>query len=358
MSNAAFGRFWHILLPPMLQSPRYDRGQLVAILANGILYLWVIVIGLSIALTPEMELAGDKLRYENTFYSITLGRTLDEFNRDILFYAWMRFVAFFTRNPTVFFLLTAFVYIGGYVLTFKRIGKAQWSVLMIAAVFGIGFFAYGCNTLRAGMAYSLLLVGISVFPTRKDLGALLACLSFFTHHSMVIPICALIIAFFYKNTRIIFAGWIVLLVISIIFGNTMQEVLAKFFEDAEDQRMALYALGQSDTYKQWFRVDFLIYGFVPIALGLYYRFRKRFDDPFYVWILIIANGFWLLMIRAIYTDRFAYLSWGLMPIVLFYPLIRKRFWANQNLIIVGGLFLILSLNLALTSRELFRTLYQ
>jgi len=352
-----FGVFF---LLPMLRSPRYDCGQLVVVPASGIMYLWLIAVGLSIALTPEFLMGGDKMVYQNAFYSLASGRTtLDSISRDVLFYAWMRFVSFFTSNPTVFFLMTTAVYVSGYVLAFKRIGKTSWSVLMVAAVFGVGFFAYGDNTLRAGMAYSLLLVGISMSPTQKIPAILLAVCSFFIHHSMVIPICALIVALFYKNTKIIFAGWLVLLGIAIVFGNTTQEFLAGLFENAEDQRMTSYALGESDVYKQGFRTDFLIYGFVPIALGFYYRFRKHFEDPFYVWILntyIITNGFWLLMIRAVFTDRFAYLSWGLSPIVLFYPLLKKRIWANQSVCIVGGLVLILLLNLILAFRNFFTNL--
>ena len=341
----------------MLRPPIYKQGEIVIAPPNGLIYLWMFFVALVVALTPEATMGGDKIIYTNTFHEISSGySSWYDFNKDILFYGWMRLVSVFTKNPTVFFVLTAVIYIGGYVFALKRIGREYWSVLMVAAVFGLSFFAYGDNTLRAGMAYSLLLVGISLFPNRKLWAVSLACFSFFIHHSMIIPISALVIACFYRNTKIIFSGWLALLVVAICFGSATQEFLARFFENAEDQRMASYALGESSLYKQGFRWDFLIYGFVPIVLGIYYRYKKRFEDPFYVWILntyIIANGFWLLMIRAVFTDRFAYLSWGLMPIVLFYPLLKRRIWPNQNFCIVGGLILILLLNLILAFRNLF-----
>lgn len=39
---------------------------------------------------------------------------------------------------------------------------------------------------------------------------------------------------------------------------------------------------------------------------------------------IIANSVWLLVIGAFFTDRFAYLSWCLSPILLMLPLCRAR----------------------------------
>lgn len=349
--------FGCVFLIPMLRVPSYKPGNMVTCPPNGMIYLWLVAVVLAIALTPEETMGGDKINYTNTFYAISSGRSVwNEFDKDVLFYGWVHINALFTKNPTFFFILTAFVYVGGYINGFKRINRDHWCVLVVAAVFGLGFFAYGDNTLRAGMAYSLLLIGISLFYQKKVFSIVFAVIAILVHHSMVIPVSALAIAYFYKNTKIIFFGWLVLLGVALVFGNATQEFLAQFFENWEDQRMASYALGSSDVYRQGFRWDFLIYGFVPIALGLYYRYRKHFEDPFYVWILnsyIIANGFWLLMIRAPFTDRFAYLSWALMPIVLFYPLLKRRIWGNQNLCIVGGLILILLINLSLAFRNLF-----
>ena len=349
-------------LVSLLRMPNYERNQLVVCPPSAAIFLWLVAAILAIALTPEEALRGDKLNYTNSFYAIAYGLSdWKDASRDVLFYGWIRLVSLFSTNPTIFFLLTATVYVGGIAIALMRIERRYWTVMMIATVFGIGFFANGDNILRAGMAYSILLVGVSFFPTQKIVAILLAAVAFNIHNSMIIPISALVISCFYKNTKIIFAGWLILLAISIVFGNTTQTVLARFFEDAEDQRLTSYALGQHSDYKQGFRIDFLIYSFVPIALGLYYRFQKHFNDSFYVWVFnayIVANGFWLLMIRAMFTDRFAYLSWGLMPIVLFYPLLKSRIWANQHFYIFGGLFLILLLTLILASRSLFEFLYQ
>ena len=40
--------------------------------------------------------------------------------------------------------------------------------------------------------------------------------------------------------------------------------------------------------------------------------------------------FWIIVINASFSNRFAYLSWFLYPIVLSYPLLRMSIWKNQG----------------------------
>ena len=45
---------------------------------------------------------------------------------------------------------------------------------------------------------------------------------------------------------------------------------------------------------------------------------------------ILANSFWIMVIRASYSNRFAYLSWFLYPLVFAYPLSRMNIWEKQE----------------------------
>ena len=61
--------------------------------------------------------------------------------------------------------------------------------------------------------------------------------------------------------------------------------------------------------------------------------RRKFKDEYYQWIFntfLVCNSFWILIIRAPYSNRFAQISWFIMPIVLIYPFMRKRFWINHE----------------------------
>ena len=85
--------------------------------------------------------------------------------------------------------------------------------------------------------------------------------------------------------------------------------------------------------KTGFRWDFLLYSFMPILLGWYVIFKKKVINSTYQLLLgtyIFANAFWIMVIRAEFSNRFAYLSWFLYPIVLAYPLLKFKLWPKTQ----------------------------
>ena len=72
---------------------------------------------------------------------------------------------------------------------------------------------------------------------------------------------------------------------------------------------------------------------MPIALGYYSIVKKRITDNWYSVLLstyCFANAFWVIFIRAAFSNRFAYLSWFLYPVLIAYPLFMLRIWHNQD----------------------------
>ncbi|GGD40959.1 hypothetical protein GCM10011361_05140 [Muriicola marianensis] len=120
---------------------------------------------------------------------------------------------------------------------------------------------------------------------------------------------------------------------SLAFGGVWENLFASL--GFGDERLASYLTTRAQEGKfssTGFRFDFLFYGAAPIALAYYYKFKKGFEDPIYNRILntyLIANAFWILIIRANFSNRFAYLSWFLMAIVITYPLLKKHFINKQ-----------------------------
>lgn len=45
---------------------------------------------------------------------------------------------------------------------------------------------------------------------------------------------------------------------------------------------------------------------------------------------LLANAFWVMLIRANFSNRFAYLSWFLYPILMAYGVIRLHLWEDQD----------------------------
>ena len=72
---------------------------------------------------------------------------------------------------------------------------------------------------------------------------------------------------------------------------------------------------------------------MPIVLGYYVVIKRGIQDRTYTILLntyTLANAFWVMVIRANYSNRFAYLSWFMYPIVLAYPLLRLDVWGDMQ----------------------------
>ena len=84
---------------------------------------------------------------------------------------------------------------------------------------------------------------------------------------------------------------------------------------------------------QVFRWDFLLYSVMPIWLGWYVIIKSKN----YIMIILIVVAlliycrmlFGIMLIRASFSNRFAYLSWFMYPIVLAYLLLILPVWRLQ-----------------------------
>ena len=87
-----------------------------------------------------------------------------------------------------------------------------------------------------------------------------------------------------------------------------------------------YLTAVETHYNVGFRIDFVLYSCLPIIIGYIYQNRLHYKNEFYSLIhstYIIANAFWVLVIRANFSDRFAYLSWFMYALVMMYPLLEN-----------------------------------
>src|SRR5690606_2663239 len=84
-----------------------------------------------------------------------------------------------------------------------------------------------------------------------------------------------------------------------------------------------------------FRWDFVLYGALPIAVGAFFIYGKKRFDAFYLKLFctyVITNAVWLLLITLPFSNRFAYLSWGIMGLVIAYPLIKWKVFKQQQVV--------------------------
>lgn len=284
---------------------------------------------LIIAFSPT-DLWSDKYAYLRQFNSITYSDLLDF--KDIGWGYYNYLVKIITGSSVAFFLITAIVYLLGYYIFAKKFISAQYHfIFLYACIISMSFFAYGINTIRAGFALSLFLIGITKHKN-KLVFLLWGLAAVSMHKSIILPFLAFILTGFYDKPIVFFRFWCIALILSFINVSFIYE----FFQSnlgSFDERSSYLDINAETHYKTGFRVDFILYSFVPILFGLYYILKLKIRDIIYSRLFssyLIVNAIWLLVIRMNFTDRFAYLSWFLIPFIILYPLITYRLALNQR----------------------------
>ncbi|QLE02800.1 EpsG family protein [Galbibacter sp. BG1] len=291
----------------------------------------------------------DMTTYAYMFYRETVGSPID-MGSDYAFTLLLKFSAFIT-NVNGFFFICACLYVIPLVLACRKLFKHFWIYCFIALVASFSFYTYGVNGIRNGMATSIFILGIAFYkkPVVSAIFIVIAC-SF--HQSMYLPTAAYIATYFLKNPKLYLIGWMVAIPLSLVFGSLFITLFTSL--GFADDRLNQYLLSEADKEafsSTGFRWDFLIYSATGTFAGWYFIFKQKFTDTLYHRIygtFLIANAFWILVIKANFSNRFAYLSWFLLALVIFYPFLKKKFFHYQHQVFGIVLLLYFSFTYVLT----------
>lgn len=226
------------------------------------------------------------------------------------------------------FVAIALIYVGNYLLAAKKLVRHNVYWLFIGVVLSFGFVSYGLNTLRAGLALSFLVLGLSRYPSLWRM-AVFMFIAYTIHHSTIIPSLMIVISYFYNRTRYFYYLWFLAVPLSLFAGGYFNVLFATF---SDDSRVG-YLTNTDTHYNIGFRIDFVIFSVAPLIVGAYYIFKRKLTDPFYHMLYnayVLTNIFWVLVIRSNFSDRFAYLSWFMLPFVLLYPLLKHDMKLNVS----------------------------
>lgn len=260
-------------------------------------------------------------------------------DKDVVFHMFMKFCSTFLPIHG-FFLLCAFIYIYPMYRVSKVFFKEYWfySFLMLAISFS--FWTYGVNGIRNGMATSLFLMAISYQHNKVAQISFFVLASLF-HKTLLLPIFAYIATTFYNKPKVYLMGWLAAIPLSIALGGFWESLFASL--GFADNRLGGYLTGGGEGMgKTGFRYDFLLYSAFAVFAGWYFILKRKFEDEVYQKIFnvyVIANAFWILVIRANFSNRFAYLSWFLMAIVIVYPFLKRKFYKNHHVMLGRVVFL-------------------
>jgi len=290
-----------------------------------------------IGLRPLNYRFGDMIIYERQFNSYAAGVPL-LIEKDALF-EYFKYGVAQVASSTVFFFLCAVLYVVPLYLASKKFFQDYWFYGFFMIIASFSFWTYGTNGIRNGIASSLFLYGLS--KDRKFVVLTILFASTFIHKSMLLPLVGYIATLVYSNSKPYFYLWLVCIPLSLALGG----FFTNFFMNIgiiEEKAVESYLgdfnqASEGVELKVGFRWDFLVYSAFGILAGWYYVFRRKYQDKLYLQLLnvyLFCNAFWVLVIRANYSNRLAYLSWFMLGIIIIYPLVKSKFFENQHQVIV------------------------
>lgn len=290
-------------------------------------------------LRPISSQFGDTMNYAASFERFKDIPMRWEWGGEWIYYNVMHW---FARNSNIhmFFLLCAALYILPLWIAMHRIFGSYSYIPFLVILAMFSFWQYGVNGIRNGIGASLIILAMT-YVENLPIMAILCILATGFHSSVYLMIGAGLLAWFINNSYYYLAGWFVCVLLSYFVGDTIQAYLAGLGIGGEDERFTTYLTIDAEQFARQeltvlrigFRWDYLAYSFMAVAIGWYFIFRRKFKDEYYHWIynvFIVCNAFWVLIIRAGFSNRFAQISWFIMPIVLIYPFMKKRFWLNHE----------------------------
>ena len=139
-------------------------------------------------------------------------------------------------------------------------------------------------------------------------------------------------SFCIKSFKVAYTFWVLSILISLVAGSAVTSLFAGLGFDDRVSYLQADASGEVFSHTG-FRWDFLLYSMMPIVLGYYIVMRRGIRNATYEFLLntyTLSNAFWVMVVRANYSNRFAYLSWFMYPMVLAYPLLKVNVWDKRQ----------------------------
>lgn len=283
----------------------------------------ILFIGFRDPYAPD-EYFGDTIRY-TYFYEQLLSNDYG--------YWGLMFISKEVLNLSVswFYFVCACIYVILPYLAFKKWFGVKAIVPLIVYVTSMSFWNFGINGIRTGLAVSFFIYALS--RDRKILRFICFALAISFHKSLILPLLILLFVIFVNpKFRTTLWIWVICLLISLVFGRSLMNLITTYaaFVVSDDIKAEQYVTGLDESR---FRFDFVLYSIAPIYFGRLY-IKKGFNDILYLNILkiyVLTNAVWLLLMYANFTNRFAYLSWFLIPLLLVYPVVKDtRIIKSQN----------------------------
>lgn len=301
--------------------------------SQGMLILFLI---LFIGLRPEHSIFGDMMMYVIDYNLLYKGVpfVMDWQAENVIFDNLIALSGSFQIGLTPFFTLCAIVYFGCSYLGIKRLFPNHTYPVYLVYLAAFSTFSYATNGVKAGCAASLFIWALSYCNNMKVCLPLMVLAVGF-HHSMKVPILAFLLTRFFNKSSYYFYGWALCLLMAALHVNFFQNLFAGYADKGAQGYLMSDGSDNIVYAKGGFRLDFILYSAMPVWAGYLLIMKRQIEvSKTYKTLLhyyMTTNGAWMLCMYAEFTNRIAYLSWFLYPIVLVYPFLNEEWGVNKYL---------------------------
>ena len=296
---------------------------------DGTLILAIFMV-LFIGFRPESGVFIDMMNYIAHYHAFYEGNVFvfDKEAENLLFDNYFAWVGSQNLGMTFVFVSIAAIYFICTYIACKRMFPRDTLAAYLVFLAAFSTFSYGTNGIKAGAAGAIFLMAMSYRDNLK-ICIPLVLVSWGFHHSMIMTVVAFALTLVYKNSKIYFTAWCFCLLIAIAHITLFQELFAEILSDSGDSGVVYLDSADGEWGgKNGFRIDFVIYSAMPILVGYWAVYKKRLQlSKIYTCLLnlyMTLNGTWMLCMYANFTNRIAYLSWFLYPVVLIYPYLNEN----------------------------------
>lgn len=298
-------------------------------LSSAVLLTFLMII--FIGLRPESSVFVDMTGYTQAMVDGRFEGQEVRWDTNYIFQPMMAFLSSHGASKQTPIIILAIINFGATFIAMRKLFPKDVYLAMLVFFGAFSTFGAATNGIKAGCAAALFLVALA-YKENLIISYLFLFLSMGFHHSMQMPIVAFIGCSLYKNTKVYFWFWVLCLVIAAAHLTYFMGV----FEGITDEHGSEYfnqEMIKGYEGKMGFRIDFILYSAVPVVLGYYYLIKKRVDSEKYRFLVntyLVINGVWMLCMYAQFTNRIAYLSWLMYPVVLLYPFLNTESGVGPN----------------------------
>lgn len=278
---------------------------------------------------PVSYVFGDMGTYNQYFLRYASGVTT-KIKGDVLFNQFMKFCSGIMSNRAFFFVCASLYIIPAYLISKKWFNK-YWGYAFLMLIGSFSFWTYGTNGIRNGLATAFFLMALSRKMKLSQVVWLYLAVNF--HSSLMLPALGFIVTWFVNKNQYYFYFWLACIPLSLIMGGFWENFFSGLIQDTRSTYLTQGNINKDNFSSTGFRWDFLVYSATGVYAGWYYIYKKHLQDPLYLKlfnIYLVANGFWILVIRANFSNRFAYLSWFLLALVICFPWLKYSFEKDQH----------------------------